>query len=199
MRQLFGAGIGDFVVLPVDGTWGVGAAREVTFWDSAVDGARYTDLLDGTGAAVEAVTSDEHGAIPRFQGPHGVTGMWADAGGPRAWMDAHVDASQRESSKAVVVTAPGPGSWVIWRAPSPGTITAVRGYRVGGTGLTVNATRNGSDLLPTDLSLSVADTWLAGPELQGATFDTGDAFAVAVRSVSGAPSAVTIQLDIRGL
>ncbi|MFE9936310.1 hypothetical protein [Streptomyces hirsutus] len=199
-RCLFGAGVGDFVVLPVDGMWGVGAGREVTFWNAAADGVRYTDLLDGAGAPVEAVVSDEHGSIPRFQGPHGVTGMWADAGGPRAWMDAHVDASLRESSKALVLTAPvAAGSWVIWRAPSPGTITAVRAFRVGGTGVTVNATRNGLDLLPTDLSVSTAATWLEGPALQGASFEAGDSFAVAVRSVSGAPTAVTIQLDIRGL
>ncbi|MHC3450753.1 right-handed parallel beta-helix repeat-containing protein [Streptomyces prasinus] len=104
------------------------------------------------------------------------------------------------ATKGLVVTAPtGAASYVIWRAPKACTVTAVRGYRVGGTGATINATRNGADLLATNLSLSTADTWLAGPGVQNAVLAAGDTLAVAVRSVAGTPGAVTIQVDVQGV
>ncbi|MEU5908898.1 MULTISPECIES: hypothetical protein [Actinomycetes] len=89
-RQSFGAGVGDFVVRPADGLWGVGVGAVVTFWDAPTDGTQLTDLLDASDSPITSVTADEYGALPRFRGPDGVTGMWADAGGSsRAWMDAH--------------------------------------------------------------------------------------------------------------
>lgn len=89
-RYEFGAGVADFVVAPSDGLWGVGQGVTVTFWDSAVDGTQYTDLLNTASEPITSVTSDQHGGLPRFLGPDGVTGMWADAGGgSRAYMDAH--------------------------------------------------------------------------------------------------------------
>ncbi|EST22764.1 hypothetical protein [Streptomyces niveus] len=89
-RYEFGAGVGDFVVRPSDGLWGVGAGVEVTFWDAAADGNQYTDLLNTISEPIASVTSDEYGSLPRFYGPDGVTGMWASAGGTvRAYMDAH--------------------------------------------------------------------------------------------------------------
>src|SRR5690606_9655103 len=59
----------------------------VTFWDSATGGTQYTDLLDASGEPItHVVTADgtgtlQVGTIPRFQGPNGVTEMWADAAG----------------------------------------------------------------------------------------------------------------------
>jgi hypothetical protein len=102
-------------------------------------------------------------------------------------------------SKSLVITAPaGAVSYVVWRAPKACTVVAVRGYRVGGTGATINAQRNTSDLLATDLSLSTAGTWLSGPGTQNATFAAGDSLTVAIRSVTGSPTAVTIQVDLQG-
>ncbi|GGW81017.1 hypothetical protein [Streptomyces griseoloalbus] len=102
-------------------------------------------------------------------------------------------------SKSLVITAPaGAVSYVVWRAPKACTVVGVRGYRVGGTGATINAQRGTADLLATDLSLSTADTWLSGPSLQNTTFAVGDSLTVAIRSVSGAPTAVTIQVDLQG-
>lgn len=88
-RFEFGAGVADFVVAPIDGQWTVGTETEVTFWDEMTEGAQYTDLLDAGLTPIASVTSDQYGSMPRFYGPDGVTGMWADAGGTRAWMDAH--------------------------------------------------------------------------------------------------------------
>ncbi|MET9521508.1 hypothetical protein [Streptomyces coeruleorubidus] len=102
-------------------------------------------------------------------------------------------------SKSLVITAPaGAVSYVVWRAPKACTVVAVRGYRVGGTGATINAQRGASDLLATDLSLSTAGTWLSGPSVQNASFAAGDSLTVAIRSVAGSPTAVTIQVDLQG-
>lgn len=90
MRYQFGAGIADYVVRPSDGLWAVGAGAVVTFWDAAVDGVQYTDLQDVEGQPISEVKADEYGGLPRFFGPDGVTGMWADAGGiARVWIEAH--------------------------------------------------------------------------------------------------------------
>ncbi|GGZ53331.1 glycosyl hydrolase family 28-related protein [Streptomyces rubiginosohelvolus] len=89
-RHEFGAGIADFVVTPSDGLWAVGAGANVIFWDAAEDGVQYTDLQDASGAPMTSVRADEYGALHRFYGPDGITGMWADAGGlSRAWIEAH--------------------------------------------------------------------------------------------------------------
>ena len=103
-------------------------------------------------------------------------------------------------SKSLVITAPaGAVSYVVWRAPKVCTVVAVRGYRVGGSGATINAVKNASDLLATDLSLSTAGTWLSGPSVQNASMAAGDSLTVAVRSVSGSPTAVTLQVDLQGV
>ncbi|WP_330349698.1 glycosyl hydrolase family 28-related protein [Streptomyces sp. NBC_00582] len=89
-RYTYGAGIGDFVVQPNDGVWGVSPYAVVTFWSAASGGAQYTDLQDAGAQPVTQVSADQYGALPIFFGPDGVTGMWADAGGAsRAWMEAH--------------------------------------------------------------------------------------------------------------
>ncbi|XUZ24753.1 glycosyl hydrolase family 28-related protein [Streptomyces sp. RMIT01] len=89
-RYEFGAGVADYVVTPSDGLWAVGAGANVIFWDAPEDGTQYTDLQDAAGTPMTSVRADEYGALPRFSGPDGVTGMWADAGGlARAWMEAH--------------------------------------------------------------------------------------------------------------
>ncbi|MEV4335772.1 glycosyl hydrolase family 28-related protein [Streptomyces sp. NPDC049590] len=89
-RYEFGRGIADYVVRPSDGLWGVAAGQVVTFWSAADGGTQYTDLQDASGAAVTEIRADEYGALPRWLGPDGVTGMWADAGGPtRVWVEAH--------------------------------------------------------------------------------------------------------------
>lgn len=102
-------------------------------------------------------------------------------------------------SKSLVVTAPtGAVTYTVWRAPKACTVVAVRGYRVGGTGTTINAEKNASDLLATDLSLSTAATWLSGPSVQNAAMAAGDSLTIAIRGVTGTPTAITIQVDLQG-
>ncbi|MFD8970552.1 SGNH/GDSL hydrolase family protein [Streptomyces sp. NPDC059568] len=91
MRNSFGSGIADYVVRPSDGLWGIAPNTTVSLWDSADGGTRHTDLLDASGMPVMEIVTNEYGAIPPYQGPDGVTGMWADAGGTtRAWVGARI-------------------------------------------------------------------------------------------------------------
>ncbi|MFH9295614.1 hypothetical protein [Streptomyces sp. NPDC017520] len=100
----------------------------------------------------------------------------------------------RSASRSVVITAATPGTWTVWQAPRPVTVTGVRAYRTGGTAATVNARRGSVDLLTADLSLTTVDTWLTGPSMQNTAISAGDSLAVSVRSATGGPT-VTIQLD----
>lgn len=89
-RFEFGSGIADYVVRPSDGTWGIAPNAVITFYSASTGGTQHTDLLSAGSTPITSVTSDANGFIPRFFGPDGVTGMWADAGGTsRAWVEAH--------------------------------------------------------------------------------------------------------------
>lgn len=102
-RYDFGGGIADYVVRPSDGLWAVAPGQVLTFWAAADGGAQYTDLQDAGGTATASIRADEYGAIPRFRGPDGVIGMWADAGGAsRAWVEAHTAPTAGSSSGASV-------------------------------------------------------------------------------------------------
>ncbi|MEU5403709.1 siphovirus ReqiPepy6 Gp37-like family protein [Streptomyces sp. NPDC005963] len=101
----------------------------------------------------------------------------------------------RIASRSVVITPAAVASHVIWQAPRACSIVAVRGYRAGGLGATINAKAGGVDVLDLDLSLAVADSWLSSAPTGGASLEPGDSLAVAVRAVVGTPSAITIQVD----
>lgn len=89
MRYHFGQGAADFLVTPRDGLWGVAPGAVVTLWSAADGGVQYTDLLDAGGNPVTEVSADGQGMLPSFQGPDGVTLMWASAGGTsRVWLKA---------------------------------------------------------------------------------------------------------------
>lgn len=89
------------------------------------------------------------------------------------------------------------GSYPIYYAPQAYTITAVRGIRVGGTGATINAQNNGSDIATVDLSLTSAGTWMAAPALQNVGLSAGASLSLEVASASGTPTSVTVQVDMR--
>lgn len=85
---------------------------------------------------------------------------------------------------------------IAWYATVACTVTNVRGYRVGGTGATINARKNGtSNHLSSNLSLTSADTWMDGGSVQNTSFSAGDKLEVMFVSVTGSPTQVGIQVD----
>lgn len=85
---------------------------------------------------------------------------------------------------------------IVWRAPYSCTVTNVRGYRVGGTGATINARRNNSsNHLSTALSLTSADQWMDGGSVQNTAYVAGDELEIMVVTVAGSPTQVAVQVD----
>ena len=97
-----------------------------------------------------------------------------------------------------ILTPTGAVDAIVWRASFACLVLAVRGYRSGGTGATINARRNGSgDHLSSDLSLTSANTWMDGGPVQNGTYMIGDKLEIRIRSVGGTPSQVGVQVDLR--
>jgi hypothetical protein len=84
-----------------------------------------------------------------------------------------------------------------WQAPFACTVTAIKGYRVGGTGATVQAYRNttASPIRSAALSLTSASTWMPGGAVQNTSFSTGNSLMLAVLSTAGSPTEVSVQVE----
>ena len=83
-----------------------------------------------------------------------------------------------------------------WRATIACTVTAVKGLRVGGTGATINARKNGADNhLAGALSLVNASTVYDGGAVQNTTYAIGDYLEIMVVSVTGTVTQIGIQVD----
>jgi len=75
---------------------------------------------------------------------------------------------------------------IVWRAPFACTVTNVRGYRVGGTGATINARRNGTlNHLASALSVSSADTWMDGGAVSNTAYAAGDKLEIMIVTTTG--------------
>lgn len=102
----------------------------------------------------------------------------------------------RPFSKGGTILSPTAGNFIIWYATSACTVTNVRGYRVGGTGATVNARLNGtSNHLASAVSVASADTWTDGGAVQNTTYAAGDKLEIMVVTVTGNPTQVSIEVD----
>lgn len=89
---------------------------------------------------------------------------------------------------------------IVWRSTIDCTVTALKGYRVGGSGATVNAGKGTtaaptSPILATPLSLTSAETWMDGGTVQNTAFTAGDPLIIQVLSASDSPPQIAIQVD----
>ena len=84
------------------------------------------------------------------------------------------------------------GTFPVWRCNVACTASQVLGYTDSGSAVLVNATKNGSTLLASDLSIST-DTWVSSSILQNENFNVGDILAFRLISFSGTPKEITIQ------
>lgn len=105
-RYWFGGGIADWTFTTQDAVGGfndmaqIVGAVQVAFYNAETGGTQVTDLLDASGVPATTITSSDGsdgraaGTIPPFQGPDGVTELWASAGGgPRALVQARLAGS----------------------------------------------------------------------------------------------------------
>jgi hypothetical protein len=112
-----------------------------------------------------------------------------------------VDATYRPFARGGVVGSPtGASAWVVWRAPFACEVLNVRGYRVGGTGATINARRGsgpGDDHLASDLSLTSPNVWMDGGPVQNIVYAGGEEMWILITGITGTPDQVAIQVDLR--
>lgn len=78
-RSTFGGTSNDYLFDEVGRFVHMVKNRTFTVWSAATGGTQYTDLLDMSGAAITAVTTDSNGFY-QFQGPDSVLSVWADTG-----------------------------------------------------------------------------------------------------------------------
>lgn len=175
-RYKFGGGIADYTMALGD-TVTVGAltgqavvavgGQAVTFWTAEQGGSQHTDLLDIDAQPVSSILSEDGtglraaGQIPPFQGPDGVTTMWAGAGaGPRALV-VTTDAASASVEVGTILpplsisgaVSAGAGTHRLYN-DTTGTllIAGVRasvGTAPTGTALIVDVNRNGTTIYPT--------------------------------------------------
>jgi hypothetical protein len=92
------------------------------------------------------------------------------------------------------IAATDVGNFPVWRCQVPCTASMVLGYTDSGSAVLVNATKNGSTLLSSDLSIST-DTWVSSSTLQNENFSIGDILAFRLVSFSSTPKEITIQTN----
>ena len=85
---------------------------------------------------------------------------------------------------------------IAWRAPFACVVEYVKGYRVGGTGATVNTRKNGTlNLLASALSLTSADGWIDGGAVQNKNFAAGDKLEIMIVGTADVVTQLAIQVD----
>ena len=85
---------------------------------------------------------------------------------------------------------------IVWRASFACVVKYVKGYRVGGTGATVNARKNGTlNLLASALSLTSANEWMDGGAVQNENFAAGDKLEIMIVGTAGVVTQLAIQVD----
>ncbi len=94
-----------------------------------------------------------------------------------------------DASAVVATTIPA------WVAPFACTVTSLKGYRVGGTAATVQAYR-GTTATPLRSAALTAgsSTWADGGAVQNTAFGIGDSLLMAVVSVTGSVTQVSVQV-----
>jgi hypothetical protein len=144
-----------------------------------------------------AITAAASGDFLRHNGTAWVDATIADADLPSTiTRDSENTHTIIDSRGGTVLTPSGAINVIVWRAPYACTLTNVRGYRVGGTGATINARRNNTDNgLASALSLTNADQWMDGGAVQNTAYAAGDELEIMVVSVAGSPTQVAIQVD----
>jgi hypothetical protein len=169
----------------------VGTAAQIT--------STTPQVSSGTGTPEGAVTAPPGSIFLRTDGAAGTTLYVKETGtGNTGWtaMAPGSGGTLPFSRGGTVLNPSGALDVYIWRAPYACTVTAVKGFRSGGTGATINARRNGtSEHLAADLSLTANQTWTDGGSVQNTAYAAGDYMEIRVKSATGSPAQVVIQVD----
>lgn len=108
-RMTFGGTAADFVASVGPAGTIKALPATLTFWSAKAGGTRYTDLMLNGAAATQVVTGAD-GQVPAFQGPDGITTMWADAGSGRVRMGSEITPAAISDSVASAMDSLGTGA-----------------------------------------------------------------------------------------
>lgn len=149
------------------------------------------------GTAASLARSDHNHALRTTSGPTDLTIAAITDGQILKRSGTTIVGETRIISRGGTILSPTNGlNVIVWRAPFACTVTNVRGYRVGGTGATINARRNGSsNHLSSALSVSSADTWTDGGAVQNTIYAAGDKLEIMIVTTAGSPTQVAVQVD----
>lgn len=155
-------------------------------------------LWDGTGSPEGVVTAPVGDIFMRTDGGAGTTYYVKESGAGNTGWKAHESLQGAPIQRGGSLLDPsGARDVTIWRAPYACTVTAVKGYRVGGTGAAINARKNvTSSHLASDLSLTSAATWQDGGSVQNTAYAAGDSLEIRLISIAGSVSLITIQVEL---
>ena len=105
----------------------------------------------------------------------------------------------RSQTAQITINTPAAGTHVMCRIPAAATVTAIRGYLVGGTSVTFNVTRRRSttnvDLLAADLVANTADAWTSSTTIQNGALAAGDTLIADIAAQAGNPTQAVIEVD----
>lgn len=102
----------------------------------------------------------------------------------------------RTYSQSVRVASGTAGTYQLFKVPAAANVIAVRAYRTGGTGGTVQVKKGASDVLASVLTTST-DAWAGSTTVQNATCAAGDNISVVLASPAGSPTEILVQVDFR--
>lgn len=86
---------------------------------------------------------------------------------------------------------------MVWRCTANLTLTKIYAWRTGGSGVEINARRNGGPTthLAANFQVSSAGTWMDAGAVQDADYVAGDTLEIIVAAPAGSPTQVGVQLD----
>ncbi|OPC83011.1 hypothetical protein B4N89_20575 [Embleya scabrispora] len=102
----------------------------------------------------------------------------------------------RTYSKEVRVASGTAGTYQLFKVPAAASVIAVRAYRTGGTGGTVQVKKGGSDVLASALA-TATDSWAGNTTVQNASCAAGDNISVVLAAPAGSPTEILVQVDMR--
>lgn len=155
-------------------------------------------LWHGTGSPEGVVTAPVGDVFMRTDGGAGTSYYVKEGGASNTGWKAMESLQGATIQRGGTVLDPaGARDITIWRAPYACTVTAVKAFRTGGTGATINAWKNQtSNHLASALSLTSADTWMDGGAVQNTAYAAGDSLGIRLVSVAGSPTLITIQVEL---
>lgn len=102
----------------------------------------------------------------------------------------------RTFSKEVRVASGTAGTYQLFKVPAAAAVIAVRAYRTGGSGGTVQVKKGASDILASPMATST-DAWAGTTTVQNASCAAGDNISVVLASPAGSPTEILVQVDFR--